>query len=499
MSFFGPSKVGLPVEPEEQLDEPRRFDPWREIAGLAWIGIELIWVALWFSGLSRLSQPISLANSLLVLGGLLAGSHYLARLFEFWQVKENVRRWLFAIFLVICLWLGLDLLYYAPRFLDPLSIVAGLTNKFTLKGAIPIELGVILFMLFVAWRGVALAKRQPSVNSLMGSFQFGALMIIFYGILLWGSELGPALAALYLFLFISLAGMGAARLNELGSMRGGKPVVFSYRWLAGISLSALIVVILGLISVWLLQTYLGELLARGISFVLGAVTVVLGYLLLPLAKVLYAALMLLASTLNNSPFDINGIRDLPNSISKWIAEQGQRTFEAFASFMHLAKPFILWGIVLAVIVVILMALRWQSKRARRLSPDSSKDLLSMGDLLKNLGNELLKRAQEAADILADRFRLSSAARLLQAARVRWVYYQLMALSTSLGRSRRAAVTPLEFLPTLNELFPEVPSELALITQSYNRVRYGEMPESQGEVDDILKAWVRIQALGKKLK
>jgi hypothetical protein len=331
----------------------------------------------------------------------------------------------------------------------------------------------------------------------MGSFQFGALMIIIYGVLLWGSDLSQALAGLYLFLFISLAGMGAARLNELGSMRGGKTVPFSFRWLGGIGLSAMLVVVLGLVPVWLMQTALGELLARGITVVLGAIAVVVGYLMLPLAKLLFSVLTLIASTLHDSPLRMDNFQDIQNSIMKWIAEQGQRTYEAWARLIHLAKPFILWGIVLVFVAVIVMGLRWQSKRARRFTPDASKDLLSVADFLKNLGDELLKRAQDTAAGLANRFKLSPAARLFQAARVRWVYFQLMALSTRLDRPRRVAVTPLEFLPTLNELFPEAPVELALITQAYNRVRYGELPESESEVDEVLKAWDRIQALSKK--
>ena len=108
-------------------------------------------------------------------------------------------------------------------------------------------------------------------------------------------------------------------------------------------------------------------------------------------------------------------------------------------------------------------------------------------------------AQEAAEALASRFKLGQAARLLQAARIRWVYFQLMDLCTELGRPRPAAVTPLEFLPDLEALFPDSQAGLGFITQAYLKVRYGELPESRDEVEQVVSAWKKVETQGKQQK
>ena len=157
------------------------------------------------------------------------------------------------------------------------------------------------------------------------------------------------------------------------------------------------------------------------------------------------------------------------------------------------------GIILAIILGIFLALRWQAERRRRAKADQNIDLFNMGDLLKNLGDALLKRAQDAAEALASRFKLDRATRLLQAARIRWVYYQLMDLCMGLGHPRRAAVTPVEFLPDLVGLFPDSQQGLEFITQAYLKVRYGELPESTEEVEGVISAWKEIETLGKQQK
>jgi hypothetical protein len=71
----------------------------------------------------------------------------------------------------------------------------------------------------------------------------------------------------------------------------------------------------------------------------------------------------------------------------------------------------------------------------------------------------------------------------------------MQLSEVLGRPRPAALTPLEFLPVLGDLFPGLEGDLALITSAYVWVRYGELPETQAEMDEVEAAWKRVQAEG----
>jgi hypothetical protein len=63
---------------------------------------------------------------------------------------------------------------------------------------------------------------------------------------------------------------------------------------------------------------------------------------------------------------------------------------------------------------------------------------------------------------------------------------------AIGYPRPTATTPLEFLPELSRIFPESAADLQDITRAYLKVRYGEVPETQAEVDDIETAWKRVE-------
>ena len=75
----------------------------------------------------------------------------------------------------------------------------------------------------------------------------------------------------------------------------------------------------------------------------------------------------------------------------------------------------------------------------------------------------------------------------------------MELVAELQNPRPEGMTPLEFLPALSDIFTARRDDLELITQAYVRVRYGELPETQGEVDAIQSAWQRISSEGEVKK
>jgi hypothetical protein len=86
--------------------------------------------------------------------------------------------------------------------------------------------------------------------------------------------------------------------------------------------------------------------------------------------------------------------------------------------------------------------------------------------------------------------------MLAAARIRRVYSQLMDLGALLGKPRPPAFTPLEYLPRLDQLFPNHAVELRLMTGAYLKVRYGELPEYQEEVERVEAAWKVVQEQGR---
>ena len=60
-------------------------------------------------------------------------------------------------------------------------------------------------------------------------------------------------------------------------------------------------------------------------------------------------------------------------------------------------------------------------------------------------------------------------------------------------------TPLEFRPLLGEKLDTVDRDLDTLTQAYLRVRYGEMPETEAEIQQAEAAWRKIDRQAQKLE
>jgi hypothetical protein len=96
--------------------------------------------------------------------------------------------------------------------------------------------------------------------------------------------------------------------------------------------------------------------------------------------------------------------------------------------------------------------------------------------------------------LADRVRsfLNIGGRRRAAETIRHIYRRLCAVAAAYGYPRPPNQTPNEFLATLAQVWPNLLPESRVITEAYNRVRYGELPESKAEMDAIKAAWLAIQ-------
>jgi hypothetical protein len=71
---------------------------------------------------------------------------------------------------------------------------------------------------------------------------------------------------------------------------------------------------------------------------------------------------------------------------------------------------------------------------------------------------------------------------------------MSALAASYGYARASAQTPYEYRQRLGELWPQGRAESDLITQAFVRVRYGELPESNEELQELHRAWERLRRL-----
>jgi hypothetical protein len=76
--------------------------------------------------------------------------------------------------------------------------------------------------------------------------------------------------------------------------------------------------------------------------------------------------------------------------------------------------------------------------------------------------------------------------------IRRIYAELALLAQAQGRHRLPHQTPYEYLPALRETFPTCAEDVALITEAYVAVHYGELPERPATLAKVQEAWQRVR-------
>jgi hypothetical protein len=83
--------------------------------------------------------------------------------------------------------------------------------------------------------------------------------------------------------------------------------------------------------------------------------------------------------------------------------------------------------------------------------------------------------------------------LYAALTIRRIYVQMLRLAASQGYPRAASQTPYEYESTAARAFPAAAVEIHAITEAYVAVHYGEVPETDAEIQEIRACWERLKA------
>jgi hypothetical protein len=153
--------------------------------------------------------------------------------------------------------------------------------------------------------------------------------------------------------------------------------------------------------------------------------------------------------------------------------------------------------VIAILLAILYSISRWLLHERQPEQDQRESIIDSGDLLGMFRRAIRNRLNELSQSLRGRTNLRGGQRWLAAAKIRRIYARLMELASKLGEPRPPAYTPLEFLPILENLIPEGKADIQVITDAYLRVRYGELPETNQEINRVEEAWEQVNALGKE--
>lgn len=471
---------------------------WRELAILALMVMEISWVVPWYRSLTPATYAVGIWRVFTVLLGIMLVANLSTRLMNFLDLKLRIQRVVTLVLLVVMVFAGLKLLLYET---EPLRFDALFTRPFQamsdVRGLIPDEFLVIVVVLLVFWRGLSLASKYIDPMSVRSNFYLGLGMFVAYilfNTLITGETPGPML---YTFFVSGLIAMGAARIFTITQLRGGARNPFDLRWFLGILVTTLVIVALAGFIAWLASDRTSIIGGLG-GLALGIFGVVMLVLISPLIFILER----LAGSIPQASGALESVMDVLEDLRNTFGNVANNLFNLFnipslLNWMQMLKPILLWGFVIAISLVIIFSIsRWLVKE-RRAQLEEREGMVEPGDVLGLLRRAIQDRLDNLESFLRGRTRLSGGQRWLAAAKIRRIYARMMDLAQQMEAPRPPASTPLEFQPILEEMLPDARDDVGLITAAYLRVRYGEIPETNEEIEQVEYAWENVNKLGQE--
>ena len=465
------------------------INPWRI---LAWLGIaimEATWLALTFNALSIQAGAIPIASIFAAVIWLLT-TYYLS---EYRLVRFDLGRWperiaqliIFSVATIPPAWIIFRFANAASP--TPLALLR-FVEEFT--ALLPIEVLFALFSAFVYWRGAALARQGVGTFAVIRHLKFGIAAFLIYSLLALSQDLDlPGFEFFMLFMFGSLLALSSARVSVLGRFRGGRRSPFNRGWVGSMAFAISGTMGIG-VSIAMLFT------GRLFTFWRQLFTLLLG----GLVGLIMAPFIFLISLFSDSQVDAF-VAPTPTPLPRFLSP-----FEEDAGFIpnfvdstggtsmqapDFLQPIIYFGSVTLAILFLLVVI-WRAAYAMRQRQASAKFEYAIPprDWLAYL-RRTRQRANSEPLIPSGKV-LGQRQRLRAAAKVRQIYMDLMNTFEAVGSPRQKANTPLEFLPRMQSALRSMSVELDLITNAYLKVRYGELPESQNEIQAVDQAWSRVR-------
>jgi len=463
-----------------------RLPQWEEFTAISLMVMDLCWITPIYALLIGWSLGESLGIAFLVFGVIYMASYLVASVRKIIEVDIVVIQVaLLGVFTFGVIWAVSELLYTGePLMLD--VVVSRYLNNLV-RFSIPLKPEFLLSLtVFYLWRrGVTISNRNVGPGFIRKTFTIGSALLVGVGAISTLFGRNPPYFEGGLFLFSSLLAMGGARFATLSSMRGSRGVALKRGWFIGLSaiaaLTLSISIGLGLLAAGPLSTWVGDFLYAVEGYIFNLLKIILAPLVHVLG-IIFAWFWSFFEPYQEQPVDLTAVDELGEGLSGPITEiQELGLNPQIASFLSTLGTVI--GVLAIIAIVLYVLRRFKSDSAARASRDE--DHISIAGSLSDYLSAIQNRARQAFEGVT---RMNPAARLIAAARIRIIYSRLLKLSAQLGEPRAPAVTPIEFMDRLEKIFPAARDEFEIITHAYLRVRYGELPETRSQVEEVESAW-----------
>jgi hypothetical protein len=485
--------------PSAVRPRPVSINSRREAMYMALAAAEVCWAAPIFLLLTQAMVPHPPLPLWLAMLALLLGFFYLYRAMS----QANLSLRLQQSLLVVALLLSIVLMHrfhvYSRMELQGLDwFLQPFRSLFDLTAVIPLEFIAALTLVHLWARGIHLARRSLSVDSVGFSFRSGVIILIVFAWaigLFTGKDISPFVVAYFFFALVAVA---LARIERVSRSPNSGGVGFGGFWIGSTLAAVALLIVLGTVVATVFHGGGLEQVLRWLS----PVFVVLQVLLVGLALLIFGLVELIMSLLpvdwsgllNRLQAMIEGFRRIGVPPSPLTGDQAAAVLPVFGAL----RAMICVAVIVLMILLVLLFTWWRMHRERdREAHESRESLFSTGALARNLLSMLQSGRDRLGQLmgLVDQFGLGS--RLLSAITIRRIYANLVRLATRFGYPRTPAQTPYEYLETLCKAFPGQDADVALITEAYVSSHYGKVPDGREELERIRQCWARVQAQGVK--
>lgn len=453
-------------------------DLWSELSTAALYLSEIIWASVIFCTL--FDRPLDYLNIGLWFTLLGFVTYFGARIIAFYTKNSSAMPVFSAIWLLISLILFLKFVIYAGTPLNLWHMVLDPFLNINKQPVLQSRLWQLLFLVLLLRRGFTLAASTANSWRAVRSFQLGMIMFFFFGFTTTWHNYLPNLLPFLLYLLFAITSLTTTRLAGLTDQTNYRLPVFTKSWFAWIFALTLILILVGSGIGWLSGVGVLPFTDWVLRVVFGISMTILVIIFSPLIALIGLLLPWLDNWLSSLNFNNLNLDQL-EFLQKLNQPDPEKAARVTATVNQVVTILLIIALIITAIIVIATVRRRALLRAS-LGKDDQVD--------RALERKLARSAGFNAGFL--RSRLDQARRWLAAARIRRVYQQLMEYCIKLDNPRLPAFTPYEFLPQLISIFPQYRLEVILLTDVYQRVRYGQLPESMEELEEIMSAWSAIK-------
>jgi hypothetical protein len=468
----------------------------REVTYLGLAAAQVCWVLPPFLGVGQAGGDHPALLTWLGMLVLLLTFFYAHRSLEAAGLPLRLQQGLLALILLLAVVLVLHFHVYAGLGLRGLGWAVALYRSLADVDAIdPAGWMAVMFLIFLWARGIQLARRSMSVESVGFSFRAGLIILIVESLLLGITVRADFSGLVMPYFFFSLVAVALARVDEVSRAPNSSQVGYSGFWI-GSSVAAVVVLVLA-------GTIVAALFSGGgLEQILAWLAPAFYLFWMVIAGIGAFLLLLLGALLSLLNIDLSllgeGIMDALRRIGEFLLAPGMEPLPGespaerpdILGFLQVALAL---GIPLLFIAIVLLTSWARKRRLERRAGDESRESTftagAAGRGLQAMVRAGLQRLGELAG-LVDRFGLGS--RFLAAVSIRRIYANMVRLAAGAGYPRARSETPYEYLATLRRALPGHEADVTIITEAYVNAHYGQVPDTREELERIRACWKRIR-------